>query len=95
MPDADLKIFFTCSLKEKAKRRLNEFKKIDKNYTIKDVKKALKLRDLSDKNRKESPLLFVKGAVLVDTTNLNIKQMEAKLNKLVSKAVKKKKYGNI
>ena len=95
LPDADLKIFFTCSLNEKAKRRLKEYKKINSNYSINDVKKALKLRDFMDKNRKESPLLFVKGAVLVDTTNLNIKQMEAKLNKLVSKRIKKKKYGNI
>ena len=95
LPNADLKIFFTCSLEEKAKRRLKEFKKIDKSYTINDVKKALKLRDFSDKNRKESPLLFVKGAVLVDTTNLNIKEMQAKLNKLVNKGIKNKKYGNI
>ncbi len=95
LPNADLKIFFTCSLDEKAKRRLKEFKKINKNYTINDVKKALKLRDFSDKNRKESPLLFVKGAVLVDTTNLNIREMQVKLNKLVSKGIKNKKYGNI
>lgn len=95
LPNADLKIFFTCSLHEKARRRLKEFKKLNKNYTIKTVKKALKLRDFSDKNRKESPLLFVKGAVLVDTTNLNIKQMEAKLTKLVNKKIKDKKYGNI
>ena len=95
LPNADLKIFFTCSLKEKAKRRLKEFKKIDKSYTINDVKKALKLRDFSDKNRKESPLLFVKGAVLVDTTNLNIEEMQTKLNKLVNKGIKNKKYGNI
>ena len=95
LPNADLKIFFTCSLEEKAKRRLKEFKKIDKSYTINDVKKALKLRDFSDKNRKESPLLFVKGAVLVDTTNLNIEEMQTKLNKLVTKGIKNKKYGNI
>ena len=30
MPDADLKIFFKCSIKEKAKRRLEEFKKTNK-----------------------------------------------------------------
>ena len=95
LPNADLKIFFTCSLQEKARRRLKEFKKLNKNYTIKNVKKALKLRDFSDKNRKESPLLFVKGAVLVDTTNLNINEMQAKLNKLVNKGIKNKKYGNI
>ena len=93
MPDADLKIFFTCSLREKAKRRLNEYK--NKNISLKDVEKALKLRDLSDINRKESPLLFVKGAVLVDTTNLSKKQMGAKLHKLVKLRIKKKINGNI
>ena len=94
LPDADLKIFFTCSLNEKAKRRLKEYKKINSNYSINDVKKALKLRDFMDKNRKESPLLFVKGAVLVDTTKLTIKQMERKLVKLVKEKLLNK-YGNI
>jgi len=94
MPKADLKIFFKCSIKEKARRRLNEFKKINKNITLKEVEKSLKLRDFSDKNRKESPLLFVKGAVLVDTTKLTLNQMGRKLTKLVKKSLLKK-YGNI
>ena len=94
MPNADLKIFFKCSVKEKAKRRLKEFKKINKKITLKEVEKSLNLRDFSDKNRKESPLLFVKGAVLVDTTKLTIKQMELKLVKLVKEKLFKK-YGNI
>ncbi len=94
IPNADLKIFFKCSAREKAKRRLKEFKKTKNKITLKEVEKALKSRDFSDKNRKESPLLFVKGAVLVDTTNLTIKMMEAKLFKLV-KARLVKKYGNI
>ena len=94
MPKADLKIFFKCSIKEKARRRLNEFKKINKNITIKEVEKSLKLRDFSDKNRKESPLLFVKGAVLVDTTKLTLNQMGRKLTNLVKKSLLKK-YGNI
>jgi cytidylate kinase len=94
IPNADLKIFFKCSAREKAKRRLKEFKKTKNKITLKEVEKALKSRDFSDKNRKESPLLFVKGAVLVDTTNLTIKMMEAKLFKLV-KARLIKKYGNI
>ena len=94
MPSADLKIYFKCSIKEKAKRRLKEFKKINKKITLKEVEKALKSRDFSDKNRKESPLLFVKGAVLVDTTKLTIKQMQLKLVKLVKKKLFNK-YGNI
>ena len=94
MPNADLKIYFKCSTKEKAKRRFKEFEKINKKVKIKEVEKALKLRDFSDMNRKESPLLFVKGAVLVDTTKLTIKQMELKLVKLVKEKLFNK-YGNI
>jgi cytidylate kinase len=94
MPNADLKIFFRCSLKEKAKRRLKEYKKINKNIKLRDVQKSLKLRDFSDKNRKESPLLFVKGAVLVDTTKLTMEQMKLQLVNLVKKKLIKK-YGNI
>ena len=94
MPNADLKIFFTCSLKEKAKRRLKEYKRINKNIMLNEVKKSLKLRDFSDKNRKESPLLFVKGAVLVDTTKLTLEQMKVRLINLVKRELTKK-YGNI
>ena len=94
MPKADLKIFFKCSIEEKAKRRLKEYKKINKSITLNEVKKSLKLRDFSDKNRKESPLLFVKGAVLVDTTKLTIMQMRLKLVNLIKKELKKE-YGNI
>ena len=95
MPNADLKIFFKCSLDEKAKRRLKEFKKLNNKIKLKDVKEALKIRDFSDKNRKESPLLFTKGAVLVDTTKLNLSQMRLKLIKIVKKEMNKKKYGSL
>ena len=94
MPNADLKIFFKCSNKEKAKRRLKEYKKANKKVKLREVEKSLKLRDFSDKNRKESPLLFVKGAVLVDTTNLTINMMEDRLFKLVRRRLVKK-YGNL
>ncbi len=94
MPNADLKIFFKCSLKEKAKRRLKDYRVVNKNIKLADVKKSLKFRDFSDKNRKESPLLFVKGAVLVDTTKLTLKQMKLVLINLVKKKLIIK-YGNI
>ena len=95
MPNADLKFFFKCSLDKKPKRRLKEFKKLNNKIKLKDVKKALKIRDFSDKNRKESPLLFTKGAVLVDTTKLNLSQMRLKLKKLVKKEINKKIHGSL
>jgi len=95
LPNADLKLFFRCSVRKKALRRFKEFKKNNSSIKIKEVEKALKLRDFSDKNRKESPLLFVKGAVLVDTTNLTLKQMNGKIVKLVKNRIKQKIDGNI
>ena len=95
LPDADLKLFFKCSVQKKTLRRFKEFKKSNSSIKIKEVEKALKLRDFSDKNRKESPLLFVKGAVLVDTTNLTLKQMGDKVVKLVRIKIKQKIDGNI
>jgi len=92
MPNADLKLFFTCSVKEKAKRRLKEFQNKNKRINLIEVKKALIQRDKEDTKRKISPLIMTKNSVLVDTTKLTIKQMEAKLINLVRKAINKK-YG--
>ena len=94
MPDADLKLFFKCSITEKAKRRLKEFRQMNKEITLKEVEKALFQRDKEDTERKISPLIMAKNAVLVDTTKLSIKQMEAKLLNLVLSSIKKK-YGNL
>ena len=94
MPKADLKLVFKCSIKESAKRRLKEFKKINSNITQKEVQNALIQRNLMDTTRKISPLRKLKNSVLVDTTNLSIKEMEVKLTKLVLKTLKKK-YGNL
>ena len=95
LPNADLKLFFQCYIQKKALRRFKEFKKNNSSIKIKEVEKALKLRDFSDKNRKESPLLFVKGAVLVDTTNLTIKKMKSKIVRLVRNKIEQKIDGNI
>ena len=56
-PDAHIKFFFICNLEKAAKRRYLDLKK--KNSTVRffDVKKALKIRNFRDKNRKHSPLL--------------------------------------
>ena len=94
MVHADLKIFFKCSIKEKAKRRFKDFKKLNNRITLKEVKKALIQRDKEDTKRKISPLIMAKNSVLVDTTKLTIKQMEAKLINLVKRSISKK-YGDI
>ena len=47
------------------------------------MEKAIKLRNLNDTKRKNSPLRIPKGAVVVDTTKLSKKEMFGKISKIV------------
>ena len=82
-PNADVKIFFKCSLKIAAKRRFKEYKKSHKRITLKIVEKAIKLRNHIDSTRKFSPLRIPRGAVIVDTSKINKKQMFRKIFKII------------
>lgn len=84
-PKADIKFFFKCSINVAAKRRFKEFKKINKTITLKEVKKAIRSRDLKDIKRENSPLRIPKGAVIIATSKLTKKQMFEKIAKIVEK----------
>lgn len=91
-PKADIKFFFKCSLNTAAYRRFKEFRKKNKNITLKEVKKAIRLRNLTDTKRKNSPLRVPKGAVIISTSKLNKKQMFMKISNIVDKKLLQK-YG--
>ena len=93
LPDSDLKFYFKCSLGIAAKRRFKELKKLDPNTNLKDVKKALKIRNILDINRKHSPLLKHRNSVEIDTGKLNKQAMLKKMSIYVEKVLLKK-YGN-
>ena len=82
-PKADVKIFFKCSLKVAAKRRFKEFKKINKKISLQEVEKAIKLRNLNDTKRKNSPLRIPNGAVVVDTSKLTKIEVFRKISKII------------
>ena len=82
-PKADIKFFFKCSLKIAAKRRFKEFKKNKKKIKLNEVEKSIRLRNLLDTKRKNSPLRIPDGAVIVDTSKLNKKQMFGKISRIV------------
>ena len=92
LPNSDLKFFFICSLNTAAKRRYKELKKFDRKIKLKDVKKALRIRNISDIKRKNSPLLKHRDSIKIDTGKLNKSLMLAKMSKYVEMVVKKK-YG--
>lgn len=80
LPDADLKIFLTASIEERAKRRYNEqLLKGVSNVTLEDVKKDIEYRDKNDSSREFAPLKKASDAIEVDTTNLSIEEVANKI----------------
>ena len=85
LPNSDLKFFFKCNLSVAAKRRYKELKKSNAKIKLKDVKKSLKIRNILDTKRKNSPLLRHIDSVEIDTGKLNKQAMLAKMSKYVEK----------
>ncbi len=91
LPASDVKFFFKCNLETAAKRRYLELKKTDPSISLKDVKKALRIRNILDTKRKNSPLLKHRDSVEIDTSRgkLDKRAMLAKMSKHVEKLIKK------
>ena len=69
LPNAELKIYLTASVEERAMRRYKEYieKGIECNYE--ELKTDVIKRDENDMNRKASPLRQAEDAILLDTTD--------------------------
>ncbi len=83
LPNSDVKFYFTCNLSIAARRRYKELKKLDPSIKLNNVKKALRIRNLSDIKRKHSPLLKHRNSVSIDTGKLNKQAMLKKMTKYV------------
>ena len=90
LPNSDLKFFFKCNLSIASLRRYKELKKINSKIKLKDVKKALRIRNLADSKRKNSPLLKHRDSIEIDTGKLNKQAMLSKMSKYIERVVKHK-----
>ena len=90
LPNSDLKFFFKCNLSIASLRRYKELKKINSKIKLKDVKKALRIRNIADSKRKNSPLLKHRDSIEIDTGKLNKQAMLSKMSKYIERVVKYK-----
>lgn len=67
-PNAEMKIYVDCNVKERAKRRFKDYAAKDPNITMEEVLEALKDRDYKDMHREISPLIMCEDAYLIDST---------------------------
>lgn len=91
LPDADVKIYLTASLEERARRRLNELKKKGMDISFNEVLNEIVQRDKIDSTRKIAPLKIPNGAVVINTDNLTVEQVVEKILEIVSERFKKNK----
>ena len=83
-PNANLKIFLTASLLERAKRRQKELKqKNNTKYSLLKIYMDIKKRDKQDKKREIAPLVKAKDAIVIKTTNKSIEDIEKKIQKII------------
>ena len=69
LPDADVKIFLTASVEERAKRRFKEVQNAGKLDKYEDILENIKQRDFKDSSRELNPLRKADDAILLDTTS--------------------------
>ena len=89
LPNSNVKFYFICKLNTASNRRFKELKKYTPNIKLKDVKKALRIRNKLDTKRKNSPLLKHRDSVVIDTGKLSKQAMLKKMCTHVERALLK------
>jgi cytidylate kinase len=82
-PDADIKIYLSASVEERARRRFDELKGYGKEVSLEATIEDLIRRDNQDSTRSVAPLKVAEGAIQVDSTNLNFQQVVDKIVEIV------------
>lgn len=75
-PNAELKIFVTASAEVRAQRRFDELKAKGEEANYEDILKNVVERDYIDMNREVSPLKKADDAILLDNSNMTIKEQQ-------------------
>jgi cytidylate kinase len=70
-PAADLKIYLTASIDERAKRRYKELIEKGEDVSLRALKEQVRVRDERDTNREASPLVAAEDAIALDTSDMS------------------------
>ena len=88
MKDAMFKFYISASINVRAKRRFEEYKKLNIDISYKEVLKSLIKRDKLDKERKYGPLKKTKDSILINTTKLSKKACFKKIKAIMDRKLK-------
>lgn len=88
LPNADVKIFLTASVKVRAERRFRELTEKGESVNFQDVYDDIEKRDYNDMHRAVAPLKQAEGAVLADTSDLSLDDSVALVIKIISEGTR-------
>lgn len=87
LPDAEVKIYLTASIEERAKRRMLDYERKGTPKPYEEVLQEARERDYRDSHREIAPLRQAEDAALLDTTELDEQESEAALLRLIRERV--------
>ena len=82
--NAQIKLYIITNPTIRAKRRYKELIDLGEKTIYSNVLKEIKLRDKKDKNRKNSPLVIPKGAIIINNSNSLYKTKKI-INQIIDK----------
>ena len=83
LPNANVKIFLTASVEERARRRFLENQAHGKEETYEEILESIIARDYKDSHRDLNPLRQASDAILLDTTNLTIDEVVMEIVRII------------
>lgn len=86
LPDARMKIYLTASVETRAKRRFDELTAKGEACDVKEIEAMIRERDERDMTREIAPLKQAEDAVLVDTSDMSIEEVTARLLEIYKEA---------
>ena len=88
LPNADVKIFLTASIEERAKRRHLDNIKRNIPSDLDALKEDIAARDHFDTHRKHSPLKPATDAIIIDTSHMTIDEVVNRITEIIREVEK-------
>lgn len=83
LPEADLKIYLDATVEERARRRYREILERGEEADYEEVLASMRWRDKIDSEREAAPLRPADDAIIIDTTELSIAEVLARVEELI------------
>lgn len=86
-PDADVKLYLDASPEVRGKRRYKELKQKGEDVSLEKIIAEVKARDKQDSTSGHAPLKKADDAVCIDTSNMEMQDVLAKMLKIVKEKI--------